>query len=57
MLTQLSQLAPTRTIEGWEANGNGTSQIRTALRLIKDKTNKQAQTADSHAVDGIGNRR
>lgn len=53
MVDQLNKLCPTVTREGWQADGNGTSQIRTHLGLVKDKTNKQAQISATHAVDGV----
>ncbi|MBE9064267.1 RRXRR domain-containing protein [cf. Phormidesmis sp. LEGE 11477] len=37
---------------GWQQDGNGTSQIRKHLGLVKCK-NKKAQTPAAHAVDGI----
>lgn len=49
---QMSQIAPVYTRYGWQSDGNGTSQLRTALGLIKSK-NKAEQTPQTHAVDGI----
>ncbi|GAA6622687.1 RRXRR domain-containing protein [Scytonema sp. NUACC26] len=53
MLEQLQQFAPTITKEGWQQDGNGTSQIRQYLKLVKDKKNKEAQLPQTHAVDAI----
>ncbi|MEQ8463718.1 RRXRR domain-containing protein [Coleofasciculus sp. E1-EBD-02] len=53
MLKWLSELAPVTTHQGWQRNGNGTSQLRQWLRLGKDKKNKANQTPATHAVDGV----
>lgn len=53
MLEQLQHLAPVITREGWQKDGNGTSQIRKHLNLIKDKKNKELQLPETHVVDGI----
>lgn len=53
MLEQLRQFAPVITREGWLKDGNGTSQIRQHLGLIKDKANKERQSPETHAVDAI----
>jgi hypothetical protein len=53
MLEQLAQYAPVSTREGWQKDGNGTSQIREALKLYKDKKRKEAQSPETHCVDGI----
>ena len=53
MIEQLSQIAPVVTIEGWQKNGNGTSQVREHLKLSKDKTNKASQIPETHAVDAV----
>jgi hypothetical protein len=53
MLTWLSKLAPVTTHQGWQKNGNGTSQLRQWLGLAKDKKNKADQTPATHAVDGV----
>jgi hypothetical protein len=53
MLKWLSELAPVRTHQGWQKDGNGTSQLRQWLGLEKDKKNKSAQTPTTHAVDGM----
>jgi hypothetical protein len=52
-IAQLSGIAPVQVREGWQADGNGTSQLRTALGLIKDKINKSDAKPDTHAVDGV----
>jgi hypothetical protein len=51
-IEQMSQIAPVYTRYGWQKDGNGTSQIRSALGLTKSK-NKSEQTPQTHAVDGI----
>jgi hypothetical protein len=51
-MEQLAKIAPVIKRYGWQKDGNGTSQIRTALGLTKTK-DKKAQTPESHAVDGI----
>lgn len=53
MLEQLQQFAPVITREGWQKDGNGTSQIRQHLGLVKDKKNKERQSPETHAVDAI----
>jgi hypothetical protein len=53
MLTWLSKLAPVTTHQGWQRDGNGTSQLRQWLGLEKDKKNKANQTPATHAVDGV----
>jgi hypothetical protein len=50
MLEQLQQFAPVITREGWQKDGNGTSQIRQHLGLVKDKRNKELQLPETHAV-------
>jgi hypothetical protein len=52
-IEQLSSIAPVKKLHGWQKDGNGTSQIRTQLGLIKDKQNKANATPETHAVDGI----
>jgi hypothetical protein len=53
MIEQLSKIAPVVTIEGWQKDGNGTSQVREHLKLVKNKTNKALQAPETHAVDAI----
>jgi len=52
-MEQLSSIAPVKKLYGWQKDGNGTSQIRTRLGLVKDKTNKSKASPETHAVDGI----
>jgi hypothetical protein len=53
MLEKLQQLAHVITREGWQKDGNGTSQLRQHLGLFKDKKNKECQSPETHAVDAI----
>ncbi|MGB7444172.1 MAG: RRXRR domain-containing protein [Coleofasciculaceae cyanobacterium] len=53
MLNWLSELATVKTHQGWQKDGNGTSQLRNWLGLEKDKKNKANQTPATHAVDGV----
>jgi hypothetical protein len=53
MVEQLSRIAPVVTIEGWQTDGNGTSQIRESLKLVKNKTDKASQVPETHAVDAV----
>ncbi|NJR74154.1 MAG: hypothetical protein HC773_11830, partial [Scytonema sp. CRU_2_7] len=48
MLQWLEEIAPTSIQEGWQ-----TSIIRQQLGLAKDKKNKEKQTPETHAHDGI----
>jgi hypothetical protein len=52
-IEQLKKIAPVVTCFGWQADGNGTSQIRKYLGLTKDKKNKSEAKPETHAVDGI----
>ncbi|WP_050857488.1 RRXRR domain-containing protein [Acaryochloris sp. CCMEE 5410] len=51
-MKQLESIAPVVRRYGWQSDGNGTSQVRKHLGLIKIK-DKKAQTPEAHAVDGI----
>ncbi|WP_238549354.1 RRXRR domain-containing protein [Acaryochloris marina] len=51
-MEQLEAIAPVIKRHGWQKDGNGTSQIRKHLGLIKCK-DKKAQAPEAHAVDGI----
>jgi hypothetical protein len=48
----LSAICPVVKRYGWQKDGNGTSQIRKQLGLIKCN-DKKAQTPEAHATDGI----
>jgi hypothetical protein len=48
MLEQLSEIAPTHTLEGWK-----TSILRKQLGLKKNKDNKSVQDVTTHANDAI----
>jgi hypothetical protein len=52
-ISQMQTIAPVFVREGWQKDGNGTSQIRKQLGLIKDKKNKSEAKPETHAVDGI----
>ena len=52
-VNELKKLAPVYVRYGWQKDGNGTSQIRDALGLIKDKENKSHSKPESHAIDGV----
>jgi hypothetical protein len=52
-ISQMEEIAPVFVREGWQKNGNGTSQIRKHLRLEKDKENKGEAKPETHAVDGV----
>jgi hypothetical protein len=53
LIEQLSKIAPVITIEGWQKDGNGTSQIREHLKLVKNKSDKGLQAPETHAVDAV----
>lgn len=53
MIEQLSKIAPVVTVEGWQKDGNGTSQIREHLKLVKNKFDKALQVPETHAVDAV----
>jgi hypothetical protein len=52
-ISQMDAIAPVFVREGWQKNGNGTSQIRKHLGLEKDKENKGEAKPETHAVDGV----
>jgi hypothetical protein len=52
-ISQMETIAPVFVREGWQKNGNGTSQIRQHLGLIKDKENKGEAKPETHAVDAV----
>jgi len=52
-ISQMETIAPVFVREGWQKDGNGTSQIRKHLGLIKDKKNKSDALPETHAVDGV----
>jgi hypothetical protein len=49
----MGAIAPVFIREGWQKDGNGTSQIRKHLGLEKDKKNKGEAKPETHAVDGV----
>lgn len=53
MIGQLSQFIPVITKQGWQKNGNGTSQIRHYLGLAKNTSDKAKPTPETHAVDAV----
>lgn len=52
-IEQMETIAPVFIREGWQKDGNGTSQIRNYLGLEKDKQNKGEAKPETHAVDGV----
>lgn len=52
-LEKFSQLAPVVTVEGWQKDGNGTSQVREHLKLVKNKADKASLVPETHAVDAV----
>ena len=52
-ISQMETVAPVFVREGWQKDGNGTSQIRKQLGLVKDKENKSEAKPETHAVDGV----
>jgi len=52
-IEQMRTIAPAFIREGWQKDGNGTSQIRSYLGLEKDKKNKSEAKPETHAVDGV----
>ncbi|WP_204104024.1 MULTISPECIES: RRXRR domain-containing protein, partial [Spirulina sp. CCY15215] len=53
MLQWLCELAPVKVHQGWQRDGNGTSQLRKWLGLEKNKTDKSKPEPATHAVDGV----
>lgn len=53
LLKELALFAPVTTREGWQKDGNGTSQIRRYLGLGKEKKDKARQVPETHAVDAV----
>ncbi|WP_204101741.1 MULTISPECIES: RRXRR domain-containing protein, partial [Spirulina sp. CCY15215] len=53
MLQWLSEFAPVKVHQGWQRDGNGTSQLRKWLGLEKNKTDKSKPEPATHAVDGV----
>lgn len=53
MIEQLSKIAPVVTVEGWQKDGNGTSQVRERLKLTKNKSDKASPVPETHAVDAV----
>lgn len=52
-ISDMGTIAPIFLREGWQKDGNGTSQIRKQLGLVKDKENKGVAKPETHAVDGV----
>jgi len=52
-ISQMEKIAPVYVREGWQKDGNGTSQLRSQLGLEKDKVNKSIAKPETHAVDGV----
>lgn len=52
-IAQMETIAPVFVREGWQKDGNGTSQIRKQLGLVKDQENKSEAKPETHAVDGV----
>lgn len=52
-IAQIETIAPVFVREGWQKDGNGTSQIRKQLGLVKNKENKSEAKPETHAVDGV----
>ncbi|GAB4185650.1 MAG: hypothetical protein Fur006_24320 [Coleofasciculaceae cyanobacterium] len=52
-IEQIKTIAPVFVREGWQKDGNGTSQIRKQLGLVKDSRNKSEAKPETHAVDGV----
>ena len=52
-ISQMQSIAPVFVREGWQKDGNGTSQLRKHLGLVKDKENKGEAKPETHAIDGV----
>jgi hypothetical protein len=52
-IAQMETIASVFIREGWQKDGNGTSQIRKHLGIFKDKENKGEAKPETHAVDGV----
>ncbi len=52
-ISELEKIAPVCIREGWQKDGNGTSQLRPHRGLFKDKENKAEAKPETHAVDGV----
>lgn len=53
LFAELALITSVTTREGWQRDGNGTSQIREYLKLEKNKTKKELQVPETHAVDAV----
>lgn len=53
MMNELSKFITVITREGWQKDGNGTSQVRQRLGLAKEKQDKGKQVPETHAVDAV----
>ncbi|MCH9055277.1 RRXRR domain-containing protein [Synechococcus sp. PCC 6716] len=51
-IEKMEQIAPVYSRDGWQPDGNGTAQLRSALGL-KTSQDKAEQIPQTHAVDGI----
>jgi len=49
-ISKMETIAPVFIREGWQKDGNGTSQIRKQLGLVKDKKNKSGAKPETHAI-------
>ncbi len=52
-IAQMETMAPVFVREGWQKDGNGTSQVRKYLELEKDQENKGEAKPSTQAVDGV----
>lgn len=53
LLEELAKFALVITREGWQKDGNGTSQIRNYLRFTKEEKDKAKLVPETHAVDAV----